>query len=95
LYTDSSLIDSRPVRLPYAPSNRELWKLADDFQKGVPATATADFGRNGLLRVDYVLPSKDLTLRDAKVFWPGERDPRSEWTTASDHHLVWIDVVMP
>lgn len=95
LLTDASLTDSRPVRLPYAASNRELWKRPDDFQKENPATATADFGRNGLLRVDYVLPSKDLVLHDAKVFWPGERDPRSEWTKASDHHLVWIDVVMP
>jgi len=95
LLTDPSLTDSRPVRLSYEPSNPELWKRRDDFEKNNPATATADFGRNGLLRVDYVLPSKDLGLHDAKVFWPGERDPRSEWTKASDHHLVWIDVVMP
>jgi endonuclease/exonuclease/phosphatase family metal-dependent hydrolase len=84
--------DSRPVRLPYAENNHKLWEQPLDFAKPSAATATSDFGRTGQLRVDYVLPSSDMKIADAKVFWPGERDPASQWIKASDHRLVWVDV---
>jgi hypothetical protein len=56
---------------------------------------TADFGR-----IDYVLPSANLKVMDAGVFWPASGDPLyrliAEPDPSSDHHLVWIDVaVMP
>ncbi|WP_413432145.1 endonuclease/exonuclease/phosphatase family protein [Crateriforma spongiae] len=57
--------------------------------------ATADFGRNGWMRVDYVVPDQSLELRDSGVFWPGPDSPQRYWITASDHRLVWIDVVWP
>ena len=59
---------------------------------------TADFAEPpGNLRVDYVLPSRQLTVSDAGVDWPTTDDPDfAEVGTfpfpASDHRLVWIDV---
>ena len=60
--------------------------------RDVQQSKTADFGRNGLMRVDFVLPSKDLNVIDSGVFWPTGDDPQSKWIKASDHRLVWIDV---
>ncbi|MEG3837599.1 esterase-like activity of phytase family protein [Microcoleus sp. Z1_C3] len=74
-------------------------------QKGNPAFDTADFGdagnNPGNLRVDYVLPSADLPINDAAVFWPLTTDPlyrlvgdrqTAENTPTSDHSLVWADI---
>ncbi|MGR0319537.1 endonuclease/exonuclease/phosphatase family protein [Agromyces sp. ZXT2-3] len=68
--------------------------------EGDPALDTADFNDNpapGNLRADYVLPSKDLRVADAGVFWPVSSDPLSALTgtfpfPSSDHRLVWVDV---
>ena len=68
-----------------------------------PARDTADFNDNptpGNLRVDYALPSKNLPLLDAGVFWPAPGQPGSELTgeypfPTSDHRLVWVDVKVP
>ncbi|GAA1805138.1 endonuclease/exonuclease/phosphatase family protein [Agromyces neolithicus] len=68
--------------------------------RGDPSTDTADFNDNpapGNLRADYVLPSKDLSVRGAGVFWPVQADPLSALTgtfpfPSSDHRLVWVDV---
>lgn len=68
--------------------------------RGDPAFDTADFNDNpapGNLRADYVLPSKDLRVLDAGVFWPVQADPLSELTgvfpfPSSDHRAVWVDV---
>ena len=49
----------------------------------------------GNLRVDYVLPSRSLRTVQAEVFWPAEREPGAALATASDHRLVWVDVVAP
>lgn len=51
----------------------------------------------GDMRVDYVLPSADWTLRDAGVFWPETAPPehggqKSSAMPASRHRLVWVDV---
>ena len=75
-------------------------------QIGNPAFDTADFNDNapGNLRADYVLPSQDLKITDAQVFWPSQSDPLfrlagdfdanfpPEGFPASDHRLVWVDV---
>ncbi|NEQ46765.1 MAG: phytase [Leptolyngbya sp. SIOISBB] len=71
---------------------------------GNPAFDTADFGFNpdnpgvdrtpGNLRVDYVLPSNNLEITDAGVFWQASDDPLfplAEFPT-SDHRLVYVDV---
>lgn len=55
-----------------------------------------DTGGPGNLRVDYLLPSRDMRLLSAGVFWPGSDDPfLSAVETASRHRLVWIDVSVP
>ncbi len=73
---------------------------------GDPAFDTADFGDvppngSGNLRVDYVLPSTDLEITEAGVFWPQTSDPlyslvgdRASFATtpSSDHSLVWVSV---
>lgn len=55
---------------------------------------TADFGGDaGSLRVDYILPSSDLTVTDAGVFWPSPSDPMAEVVAqASRHRLVFVDI---
>ncbi|TZF88505.1 endonuclease/exonuclease/phosphatase family protein [Cognatilysobacter lacus] len=62
-------------------------------RKGDVATHTGDFGPSaGTLRLDYVLPSRDLPVRGGGVFWPAQGAPGSELIDASDHHLVWLDI---
>ncbi len=65
---------------------------------GDPALDTADWRDDdgpGNLRVDYVLPSAELTVAGAGVFWP-EGGPQAEAAlAASDHRLVWVDVGLP
>ncbi len=61
---------------------------------------TADFADvpgPGNLRADYVLPSPNLRVRGAGVFWPTQADPLSRLTgtfpfPSSDHRLVWVDL---
>ena len=63
-------------------------------RRGDTATHTGDFGAtNGTLRIDYVLPSRGLQVRDAGVAWPATSSPEARFSDASDHHAVWIDVV--
>ncbi|MBJ7287866.1 endonuclease/exonuclease/phosphatase family protein [Williamsia sp.] len=62
-----------------------------------PALRTADFSdpEPGNLRVDYVLPSRDLPVSRAQVFWPGPGEPGRELmppSVSSDHRLVWVDL---
>jgi hypothetical protein len=67
-----------------------------------PRYDTADFadGAPGNLRADYVLPSRNLRITGAGVFWPVLDDPLSRLTgtfpfPSSDHRLVWVDVMVP
>ena len=66
---------------------------------GDPALDTADFneeGGPGNLRVDYVLPSADLSVVDSGVFWPAPGDTMAGIAElASDHRLVWVDIRLP
>jgi hypothetical protein len=64
-----------------------------------PRYDTADFSDNapGNLRADYVLPSRNLEVVDAGVFWPLTTDPLFDLIgvfpfPTSDHKPVWIDV---
>jgi hypothetical protein len=68
---------------------------------GDPALDTADFADTapGNLRVDYVLPSKNLRIDGAGVFWPTSDDPLFDLVgtfpfPTSDHRLVWVDVAL-
>ena len=53
--------------------------------------ATASFGKDRQMRIDYVLPSRDLVLKDTGVFWPSRNDRTSQWVDATDHRMVWIE----
>ena len=60
---------------------------------------TADFSAKngpGGLQVDYVLPSRDLTVTGAGVLWPKIDDPLAAiLATASRHRPVWMDINLP
>lgn len=51
-------------------------------------TDTADFSdpTPGDLRVDYALPSTDLTVTGSEVYWPTNAEH------PSDHRMVWVDL---
>lgn len=72
---------------------------ANALQSGDPALDTADWADAGQgpgnLRVDYLLPSADLTLRDAGVWWPAPAEAGDQAGVASRHRLVWVDVELP
>lgn len=73
---------------------------ANAGQAGDGALDTADWADAGEgpgnLRVDYVLPSADLALRDAGVWWPAPGAAGAEAVAAaSRHRLVWVDVDLP
>lgn len=63
--------------------------------KGDPAFDTGDFSdfNVGNLRIDYCLPSKTLQIKQSGVFWPKPSDPGADLVKASDHRLVWVDII--
>jgi hypothetical protein len=65
---------------------------------GPPALDTADWDEDGPgnLRVDYVLPSADLSVAASGVFWPEPGARLAEAVAAaSPHRLVWVDIALP
>ncbi len=62
--------------------------------KGDPAADTADFNDEhiGNLRLDYVLPSRNIAVRGCGVFWPAKGEEGHHLVDASDHRLVWLDI---
>lgn len=110
LLLDHPLINGAPTQAPTSAGGTEAatrQKGSNTSHKGDARFDTADFGFDrdnpgtdttpGNLRVDYVLPSQTLTLKDQGVFWLTQNDPLfklAEWPT-SDHRLVWIDVTLP
>lgn len=102
----SQLLDHRRVNTSTTPTSRgaveasELQGGINDEHAGDPAQDTADFAEPpGNIRADYVLPSRDLPIRDARVFWPRSEHPLSRLTGSypfptSDHRLVWVDTVV-
>jgi len=67
---------------------------ANRKHKGNAESDTADFSDYsiGNLRVDYALPSKNLTVKNSGVFWPKAGQPLAKAVECTDHRLVWIDV---
>jgi 3-phytase len=85
-----------------AVEQAELQGRANEDHIGDPRFDTADFTDSapGNLRADYVLPSKNLRIDEAAVFWPTSDDPLFGLVgtfpfPSSDHRLVWVDVNVP
>jgi len=85
---------------PGGPEQAALQGGANLTHRGDPAFDTADFADvpgPGNLRADYVLPSRNLRMLEARVFWPLSTDPLFRLVgvfpfPTSDHRLVWVDV---
>jgi hypothetical protein len=85
---------------PGGPEQAALQGGANLTHRSDPAFDTADFADvpgPGNLRADYVLPSRDLRMLDARVFWPLSSDPLFRLVgvfpfPTSDHRLVWVDL---
>ena len=68
----------------------------------VPPAMAAHWTHLRGLRLDYVLPSRDLALLGSGVFWPSAGEPGRAWLAdaadleraeySSDHRLVWLDL---
>ena len=85
------VLDYPAPRSSGAPEQARLYGLP---RKGDTAVHTGDFGpRAGTLRIDYVLPSRGLRVRDAGVAWPSKANEAARFSDGSDHHAVWADVV--
>ena len=100
LVTEHRLVNTKVTpSSPGAVEQAALQGGANDTHLSDPAFDTADFadGAPGNLRADYVLPSKQLRITDAGVFWPTTDDPDFALVgtfpfPSSDHRLVWVDV---
>ena len=85
---------------PGGPEQAVLQGGANRTHRSDPIFDTADFldvPGPGNLRVDYVLPSRNLRMLDGGVFWPLSSDPLFRLVgtfpfPTSDHRLVWVDV---
>lgn len=82
------------------PSSAGAQRSADATHDGPPELDTANWSDEtpGNLRVSYVLPSTDLRVTGAGVFWPAPDDPSFDLLggdgIAGAHHLVWVDVMV-
>ncbi|MGX7823626.1 endonuclease/exonuclease/phosphatase family protein [Actinokineospora sp. 24-640] len=65
--------------------------------QGDPRHDTGDFNdvAPGNLRADYVLPSRGLFPLRSGVFWPLPGSRFDHLNGATDHKLVWVDVIAP
>lgn len=82
------------------PSSEGARAAGDPDHRGPPELDTVDWpsgtDRPGNLRVDYVLPSSNLTVENAGVVWPLDGMPLSDDVRlASRHRLVWVDIYLP
>ncbi len=72
---------------------------ANTKHRGDPASDTGDFNDKspGNLRIDFVLPSANCAVVKSGVFWPSSDESRTSnaLAEASDHRLVWVDIVLP
>ncbi|MEM7717187.1 MAG: endonuclease/exonuclease/phosphatase family protein, partial [Cyanobacteria bacterium P01_A01_bin.68] len=102
------LLDNPQINTAVTPSSQggidaaNRQGLNNLTQTGNPGFDTADFaeenfGGPGNLRADYVLPSNNLDIKEAGVFWPegdeAEFDLVGDFPfPSSDHRLVYADV---
>ncbi|NNE04552.1 MAG: endonuclease/exonuclease/phosphatase family protein [Xanthomonadales bacterium] len=99
----SRLLDNQHVNascLPASSGGAEAARLQGGVNarhRGNPALDTSDFSdrTTGNLRLDYVLPSRNLETVQCGVFWPAAGEPGHDLIQHSDHRLVWLDVRLP
>lgn len=63
---------------------------------GNPAFDTFFSPDVGNLRLDYIIPSDNVDVINAQVFWPSESDPLAvltNGTQTSDHRAIFVDVI--
>lgn len=93
----AQLTDHPRVNASFVPRSTGAAPRATErgiVRRGDLSSHTGDFGaQGGTLRLDYVLPSADLRVSDGGVFWPARGEPGSDIVQASDHHLVWLDLL--
>ena len=78
------------------PSPRAAHGRTDTSHLGDAALDTALYNGLGGLRVEYILPSRDLAVVGAGVVWPPGGDPNAQTlATASRHRPVWVDIALP
>ena len=101
LLTHPALQDPKPSSLGAVIATQQQGGVNKEH-KTDPALDTVDWRDDpgpGNMRVDYVLPSADLTVTASGVFWP---EPDSDAagllgtgdTAASRHRLVWVDIIL-
>jgi hypothetical protein len=85
---------SKTPRSTGGPSDAKKQGGINAEQEGDPAFDTGDFNdvKVGNLRLDYVLPSNDLEMLDAKVYWPTSGTSTYKLILNTDHRLVWVDL---
>jgi hypothetical protein len=93
-------LNADPVTDPAPYGRTAISQLLEHPRLRDPEPRAAD-GRSrtsGWGRIDYVLPSRDLVVRGAGVFWPVPGDPLhrlvADAESSSDHRLVWVDIAL-
>lgn len=100
LLADPRVTDPRPMSDGGAAAAR-VQGGANAAQNGDAALDTADWPDDGPddpgnARADYVLPSSDLAVSAAGVFWPAAGTGDADVVAAaSRHRLVWVDIQLP
>ena len=78
------------------PAPRGTSGRVDAGQFGDAALDTTLYQGLGGLRVQYILPSRDIAVQGAGVVWPPDSDPKARvLATASRHRPVWVDISLP
>ncbi len=91
-------IDASCLPQSYGGAEAALRQAGVNLQHaGDPGADTSDFNdeRVGNLRIDYVLPSSGLKVAGCGVYWPPTEAEGHDLVSASDHRLVWLDIVLP
>ena len=87
------LVDSKPTSVG-GKEQAVLQGGLNSKHTGDPALDTGDFFDRtvGNLRIDYVLPCKELAVLGSGVYWPANSQPEFGLVDCSDHRLVWVDL---